>query len=88
MAGGLLGLRTGSGTPLAINNLASFERFVGLVFEGVVFLKEKLAFFEGVVLPEELALFEELVCLRLIIGQLSAGIPRLALSISGAANSR
>ena len=84
MEGGLLGFRTGAGTSLAINILTSFERFVGFILDGVLFLKEKLVFFERAVFPEELALFEELVCLRLIIGRISADIPRLALSISGA----
>ena len=64
------GFRTGAGTPLGINILASFELFGGLVFEGVVFLKKELVFFEKAVFPEELALFEGLVCLRLIMGQI------------------
>lgn len=69
MEGGLLGLRTGAVAVLAINILASFERFVGLVFEGVAFLKEELVFFEGPAFRRELAFFEGLVCLRMIIGK-------------------
>jgi len=72
--GSLLGLRTGAVTLLAINIPASFGRFAGLVFEGVVFPKNELGFFERAALCTELAFFERLVSLRLIIGQISAGI--------------